>query len=86
MTAACARVAATLADGPDPSADPVGHAEAQIIPLRKIHSSDPALQAALRGLDSGYARLYETNGAKRAERLLSRAVQIMNGICPGAAP
>src|ERR1700728_2213452 len=30
---ACQQVSAVLSDGPDPSADPVGYAEAQVVPL-----------------------------------------------------
>ena len=40
---ACEQVGDVLADGPDPDADPVGHAEAQILPLRQIHIPDATL-------------------------------------------
>src|SRR5580658_9784510 len=41
VTRACRQVSAVLADGPDPDSDPVGYAEAQILPLRQVHTSDP---------------------------------------------
>ncbi len=34
----CKQVEAVLSDGPDPEADPVGYAQAQILPLREIHT------------------------------------------------
>ena len=40
VKSACQQVSAVLSDGPDPDADPVGYAEAQIQPLHQIHTSD----------------------------------------------
>src|ERR1700733_15082867 len=47
VTRTCQQVTAALSDGPDPGADPVGYAEAQILPLRQIRTSDPTLKAAI---------------------------------------
>ena len=54
---ACLKVAADLSDGPDPSADPVGYAEAQIRPLSQIKVHDAVLQNAIHYLDVEYKTL-----------------------------
>src|ERR1700689_3192152 len=59
----CARVSAVLSDGPDPVADPVGYAEAQIRPLTQIKTSDADLQTAIKYLDATYRLFYQTNGS-----------------------
>ena len=41
-----------LSDGPDPDSDPVGYAEAQILPLGQIHTSDAQLRTAIGKLAS----------------------------------
>ena len=43
--AAWQQVSAVLSDGPDLDSDPVGHAEAQILPLRQISAPDCAKEA-----------------------------------------
>ena len=86
VSAACNEVAAALSDGPDPNADPVGYAEAQINPLRAISTSDSELRTAINGLAMAYVRVFESNGknstAARAAATESRKV---NAICPGTA-
>lgn len=75
-----------LSDGPDPGADPVGYAEAQILPLRQVHTSDGQLRAAINGLDAAYQQMFSTNGAAAARRAVTKASDRTNAICPGAAP
>lgn len=77
---------AVLADGPDPSVDPVGYAEAQIGPLRHVKTSDQALETAIRNLDLAYQRLFTSNGAAPASHSVTRDTARLNAICPGAAP
>jgi len=85
-SAACSQLSAALSDGPDPGADPVGYAEAQIKPLRAIRTGDTALRAAVSHLASAYSAVYGSDGkssaAANAVRAASRKV---NSICPGAA-
>ena len=42
----CITVSDVLSDGPDPDADPVGYAQAQVLPLEELSISEPALRAA----------------------------------------
>ena len=51
---ACTSVADVLADGPDPGADPVGYAQAQVLPLRQLTISDATLHRAVLTLASAY--------------------------------
>jgi hypothetical protein len=81
----CQSVAAVLSDGPDPGADPVGYAEAQVIPLRQIHTSDTALQSAIDKLASAYEQFYEAKGSAASQREVTAASSQVNAICPGAA-
>jgi hypothetical protein len=83
---ACAQISAALSDGPDPGADPVGYAEAQIRPLRAIRTGDTALHAAISRLASAYAAVYDTDGkSAAAARAVTAASKKVNDICPGAA-
>jgi hypothetical protein len=83
--ATCQEIAATLSDGPDPSADPVGYAEAQILPLREIRTSDASLRSAVDKLASAYQAFSATNGSATAKRAVSTASAQVNALCPGAA-
>jgi len=79
---ACEKVVAALSDGPDPSADPVGYAEAQILPLAKIKVDDPTLQTAIDNLDSAYKKFFEANGVQLAKAPLERALKRVTTFCP----
>lgn len=83
--AACGRVQAVLSDGPEPQADPVGYAEAQVLPLRQIHTSDAKLGRAIGGLAHAYEDFYASNGAGRTGRSVAAASRAIDAICPGAA-
>src|SRR4029077_8251213 len=54
----CDQVGAVLAEGPDPSDDPVGYPEAQILPLRQLHSSDSVLRSAISQLARAYDEFF----------------------------
>jgi hypothetical protein len=82
---ACRQVAAVLSDGPDPGADPVGYAEAQVIPLRQIHPPAASLQAAIDGLASAYRQFWRSNGSRVSRQTVRRAAARVDGICPGVA-
>jgi hypothetical protein len=85
-SAACAQISAALSDGPDPGADPVGYAEAQIKPLQAIKTGNTSLRAAISHLASAYAAVYDTDGkSAAAAKAVKAASQKVNTICPGAA-
>jgi hypothetical protein len=86
ISATCTAVGAALSDGPDPDADPVGYAEAQIRPLRAIQTSDQALRVAIDNLAEAYARVFASNGtSSTASKAVAAAASKVNAICPGAA-
>jgi hypothetical protein len=82
----CQQVSAVLSDGPDPSADPVGYAEAQVLPLRHISSANPALRAAIGQLAGAYQEFFASDGkSSSAKQAVAAAGNRLNSICPGAA-
>jgi hypothetical protein len=84
--ATCAQVSAVLSDGPDPDSDPVGYAEAQILPLGQIHTSDAQLRAAIGKLASAYRAFFDSNGSSSSAKLaVASASKRINSFCPGAA-
>ena len=83
--AACSQVSAVLSDGPDPQADPVGYAEAQILPLGQIRTSDSQLRAAISRLAGAYREFVAGNGASHgAATAVAAASKQVDAICPGA--
>jgi hypothetical protein len=75
-----------LADGPDPDADPVGYALAQIAPLGQIHTSDPALAQRLSSLISADRALVNSNGSDHAvAKSIAKDDAALNTACPGVA-
>jgi hypothetical protein len=84
--AACTQVSAVLSDGPDPDSDPVGYAEAQILPLGQIHTSDAQLRTAIGKLASAYRAFFASNGNSATAKLaVATASRQINSFCPGAA-
>jgi hypothetical protein len=81
----CQDISAVLSDGPDPSADPVGYALAQVKPLRQIQTSDMALRAAIDDLASAYERVVTTKDSASAKQGVAAASDKIDAICPGAA-
>src|ERR1700677_4538755 len=81
----CQQVSAVLTDGPDPGADPVGYAEAQILPLRQIRTPDTTLGMAIADLASAYSGYSAaSNASKAATATLTTAISKINALCPGA--
>lgn len=80
---ACRQVEAALSDGPEPEADPVGYAEAQVLPLRGIHTADAKLERAIHDLASAYAAVSSSNGSRRANAAAHRASEEIDALCPG---
>jgi hypothetical protein len=85
LTSVCRDISAVLSDGPDPGADPVGYALAQVKPLRAIQASDNALEAAIDGLASAYEQVVTTNDSSASKYAVTEASDRVNAICPGAA-
>jgi len=86
VRATCTKVSAVLSDGPDPDADPVGYAEAQILPLGQIRTSDAQLRAAIGKLASAYRTFFDSNGSSStAKQAVAAASKQINSFCPGAA-
>lgn len=82
----CQQVGAVLSDGPDPDADPVGYAEAQILPLRQVAAPDKALKNAIRALADAYQRFFASSGTSdAAKEAVAVASKKINSFCPGAA-
>ena len=82
----CAQVAAVLSDGPDPGQDQVGYAEAQILPLSQIRTSDAQLRTAISKLASAYRAFFTSDGGSAAAKLaVASASKQINSFCPGAA-
>jgi hypothetical protein len=79
----CKQVEAALSDGPDPEADPVGHAQAQILPLHEIHTSDGALHRAIDTLAAAYRSFSSTDGSAAAKSAVSTAGKAIERLCPG---
>jgi hypothetical protein len=84
ISASCQGVAAVLANGPDPHVDPVGYAEAQVVPLRKVHAADSSLRHAIDQLSRAYERFYVEDGAAAARQGLVTAIRHMDHLCPEA--
>jgi hypothetical protein len=84
----CTGISAVLSDGPDPDADPVGYAQAQILPLEQLKVTAPALRQVVQTLVSAYRSLSSSRGATAASdaKQVTAAENALNAICPGAAP
>ena len=57
-----------LSNGPDPDADPVGYAQAQILPLREIDTSDANLHQAIDALGRRVSGLLDRVTARTLPR------------------
>jgi len=84
---ACTAVSDVLSDGPDPDADPTGYAEAQVLPLRQLTISDPALHSAVLSLAAAYEKFSTSTKSTRAAAAtaVTKAEDEVNKICPQAA-
>jgi hypothetical protein len=79
----CTAVADVLADGPDPDADAVGYAQAQVLPLRQLKVSDAALHSDVLALANAYQAFGTGSGTAAT---VTKAENSVNSICPQAAP
>ena len=83
----CTSVADVLSDGPDPDADPVGYAQAQVLPLRQLTITDATLHRAVLTLASAYQTYSTSSTSTRAASAaaVTKAENEVNKICPQAA-
>jgi len=83
----CTATAAVLSDGPDPTADSVGYAEAQVLPLRQLKITNTALRRAVSQLAPAYQAYSTSTGAAGIAAAVhsAKAEAAVNAICPGAA-
>ncbi|MGD0245026.1 MAG: hypothetical protein ABSB59_32510 [Streptosporangiaceae bacterium] len=80
----CEQVGDALSDGPDPDADPLGYAEAQVKPLQQIHATSATLGQAITTLAGAYNSYYQANGTGAAKSALNTAIKQINKLCPDA--
>ena len=80
-------MADVLANGPDPGADPIGYAEAQVLPLRQLSISDATLHRAVLTLARAYETFSTSSTSTRAasSAAVTKAENEVNKICPQAA-
>ena len=84
----CTAITDTLADGPDPTADSVGYAEAQVLPLKQLKINESNVQTTVDRLDAAFTAFV---AAKTSAAQTQAAVQVtsaenaVNAVCPGAA-
>jgi hypothetical protein len=81
----CTQIGGVLSDGPDPHADPVGYAEAQIAPLAALHPTAPSLRSAVASLDAAFRHEYAVGATRTAKAAVRAAQHRVNVLCPGAA-
>jgi hypothetical protein len=83
----CTSVADVLADGPDSDADPVGYAQAQVLPLRQLTIGDATLHQAVLTLSNAYETFSTSSSSTRAasSAAVTKAENEVNKICPQAA-
>ena len=79
----CTTIGDILSDGPDPDADSVGYAQAQVLPLRQIHTSDAKLHQSIDTLASAYQAFSSSNGSSSAKSAVSAASKTIEHLCPG---
>ena len=84
----CTNVSDVLADGPDPTADSVGYAEAQILPLKRLSFDDGAVRGAADRLDAAFSAFTAAQGSAQVRDAVqvTAAEDALNALCPGAAP
>jgi hypothetical protein len=84
----CTAISDVLSDGPDPDADSVGYAQAQVLPLRQLKISDGTLSRDVLALARAYQAFSTGSGAgsPAAAAVVAKAENSVNSICPQAAP
>jgi hypothetical protein len=82
--ALCQKLGGIFADGPDPDADPVGYALAQINALASIRTTNYAVRAAVTKLVPADRALVSSNGSDHAATAtIKKEDAALNRSCPG---
>jgi hypothetical protein len=81
----CTELGGILGNGPDPDADPIGYAEAQIGPLAGVHTTNGALQRAVTTLDRAFRHEFAAKASPASKLEVRAAQRQVNALCPGAA-
>lgn len=82
----CTTIADILSDGPDPDADPVGYAQAQVLPLKQMTiTGDATLKKDVLALADAYQTFSSGSnpGGTAAALQVTKALNAVNAICPG---
>lgn len=84
----CTNVSDVLSDGPDPTADAVGYAQAQILPLQQLSLGDAAVHTAVDQLDTAFGTFVNAKGSAQTQAgaKVTAAENALNDLCPGVAP
>jgi hypothetical protein len=84
----CTSIADVLSDGPDPDADPVGYAQAQVLPLRQLSIANARLHRDVLALADAFEAFSTGSdpGGTAAALKVADAENAVNTICPEAAP
>lgn len=80
----CVAVGDVLSDGPDPGSDPIGYAQAQILPLRKLKIADTSLRRAVQALASA-DQTFSSSGGSAGAAQVPKAEKAVSTLCPGVA-
>jgi hypothetical protein len=81
----CTQISGVLGSGPDPDADPIGYAEAQIGPLAAVHTTKSSLQQAITALDAAFKQEFADHASSPSKAAVRKAQRQVNTYCPGAA-
>lgn len=83
---ACTTIADILSSGPDPDADSVGYAEAQVLPLRQLKITNATLARYVTALADAYQAHSSGSAPGGSAAAVTKAENDVNTICPEAAP
>jgi hypothetical protein len=83
VKSACTKVNDALSDGPDPDVDPLGYAEAQVVPLLSIKSDDASLQKAIHSLGDAYRSYFHAGGKNATATVVKTSQSTINRLCKG---
>lgn len=83
VKSACTKVNDALSDGPDPDADALGYAEAQVKPLFAIKTADAPLQRAITSLADAYQAYFRANGKSGTATVVKTSQSTINRLCKG---
>ena len=84
----CTALSDVLSDGPDPTADSVGYAQAQILPLKQLKLNESNVQSAVNRLETAFTAFVAASDPStqtQAAVQVTSAENAVNALCPGAS-